>query len=159
MRKTPKRSRNCERKRLNAIENAPEAPLPGCFLVGCWWKNCKRVILRREPPKNPVISCLCHPGLSLPRTCSGVPCRLFSLPSPSSVTPHLLQGRHYELSLRLSCPPPSGHLLLKKCATRHGVPRPAIPWPARPEDFCLQNVNNLSHGGIHPVFNEKSEKK
>jgi len=29
----------------------------------------------------------------------------------------------------------------------------------RPKDFCLQNVNNLYCGGIHPVFNEKSEKK
>ena len=47
----------------------------------------------------------------------------------------------------------------KKCTTRHGVPRPAISRQARPEDFCLQNVNNLSQGCIHPVFNEKSEKK
>jgi len=35
----------------------------------------------------------------------------------------------------------------------------AIPWPWRPEDFCLQNVDNLSCRGVHPVFFEKSEKK
>jgi hypothetical protein len=27
------------------------------------------------------------------------------------------------------------------------------------KDFCLHFVNNLYCGGIHPVFNEKSEKK
>ena len=48
---------------------------------------------------------------------------------------------------------------LKNAQERHGVPRPAIPWPARPEDFCLHFVNNLYCDGIHPVFNEKSEKK
>jgi len=38
----------------------------------------------------------------------------------------------------------------------------AHPWRVTrilQKDFCLQFVNNLSHGGIHPVFIEKSEKK